>query len=137
MRNVLAANWTSALVLLLVLACPVPSLAGQSVLVRRDAVDPPVLRTTTGERVEFVNRTGRAVHVEFAGDARGHQVVQLPATGPIWVVFHRPGSHPYVIHVYELKERTLAGVVEVSEDPTHPWDSTTCSVTAMGACIEP
>jgi plastocyanin len=115
----------------------VPARGGEAIVVRRDAVEPSVLRATTGERVDFVNRTGRAVHVEFAGDVRGHQVVQLPATGPIWVVFHRPGTHPYVIHVYERPERTLRGTVEVTEDPQRPWDSSSCGVSVMGACLEP
>ena len=115
----------------------VPARGGEAIVVRGDAVEPLVLRATTGERVDFVNRTGRAVHVEFAADVGGHQVVQLPATGPIWVVFHRPGTHPYVIHVYERPERTLRGMVEVTEDPQQPWDSSSCGVSVMGACLEP
>ena len=111
--------------------------AGENIVVHSTAVEPAVLRTTSGERVDFVNGTGRAVHVEFKRDVRRHQVVQTPATGPIWVVFHRPGTHPYVIHVYEPKERTLSGMVEVTESPLQPWDSSTCGITAMGLCIEP
>lgn len=115
----------------------VPARGGEAIVVRGDAVEPSVLRATTGERVDFVNRTGRAVHVEFSADVPGHQVVQFPATGPIWVVFNRPGTHPYVIHVYERPERTLRGTVEVTEDPQQPWDSSSCGVSVMGACLEP
>ena len=114
----------------------VPSRAGENIVVNPEAVVPTVLHTTIGERVDFVNRTGRAVHIEFAGDARGHRVVQIPATGPAWVVFLRQGTHPYVIHVYESKERTLAGVVEVREDPDYRSEYGTCSAVVMGICIE-
>lgn len=110
--------------------------AGDSILVKPDGVEPAVLRTTTGTRVEFLNQTGRAVHVQFSGDAGEHQVVQIPATGPIWVIFHRPGPHPYVIHVYEPKERALPGLVEATEDPQRPSGSPTCSVTVMDVCLE-
>ena len=111
--------------------------AGESVILDGDGVEPRVLRVATGERVDFVNRTGRAVHVEFAGDAREHQVVQLPSTGPIWAVFHRPGAHPYVVHVYEPKERTLRGMVEATDDPAGPREPLTCGVTVMDICLEP
>ena len=107
-----------------------------NVVVTPDAVEPAVLHTKTGERVDFVNRTGRAVHLQFGGDPGGHRVVQVPTTGPFWVVFHRPGAHPYVVHVYGAKERSLSGVVEVSEGRQES-ESPTCGVTAMGVCIEP
>jgi len=88
--------------------------------------------------VDFVNRAQRSVHVEFGVDPRQHEVVQVPATGPIWAVFHRPGTHPYVVHVYDGRTtHTLSGVVAVVEDETHKWDSRTCGLIVMEICIAP
>ena len=108
------------------------------IVITATAIEPAVLRVATGERVDFVNRARRNVHVEFGTDPRQHQVVQIPLTGPIWAVFHRPGTHPYVVHVYggELLT-TLQGLVEVAEDPEHPWRSLTCGAVVEGNCIEP
>jgi hypothetical protein len=131
------ASFTVVVIAALIACTTGPATAGENIVVNLQAVEPSLLHTTTGERVDFVNRTGRAVHVQFAGDLRQHRVVQIPATGPAWVVFLRPGTHPYVIHVYESKERTLAGVVEVREAPQHQSESETCSAVAMGICIEP
>ena len=111
--------------------------AADSVIVNLEAVEPAVLHTTTGGRVEFVNRTGRAVHLQFGGDPVGHQVIQVPITGPFWVVFHRAGTHPYVVHVYGTKERALTGVVEVTEGPQQGAQSPSCGVAVRGVCIEP
>lgn len=76
------------------------------------------------------------MHVEFGDDRRGHHVVQVPITGPIWAVFHRPGTHPYVVHLSGGR-RAVAGTVEVVEDDTHRWDSRTCGGVVMERCIEP
>lgn len=111
--------------------------AAETILVKPDAVDPAVFHTTTGERVDFVNQSGGAVHVEFKGDVREHRVVQIPATGPIWVVFHRSGTHPYEIHFYGPKKLTLTGLVNVTDDPQKPSEpSLTCGIAVMGACLE-
>ena len=99
---------------------------------------PEFLQTTTGARVDFMNRAGRNVHIEFGGDGREHEVVQVPATGPIWAIFHRPGTHPYVVRVYDGRAlRALGGVVGVIEDDTHKWDSRTCGLIVMESCIDP
>jgi hypothetical protein len=112
--------------------------AGHEVIVSEDAVIPRVLSVKTGERVDFRNAVNRLVHIEFGDDARRHEVVQIPVTGPIWAVFHQPGTHPYVVHVGAGKDRrTLDGVVDVVEDATHHWDASTCGVLVMGACLEP
>ncbi len=129
--------------LLLALLATAPLLgAGRAdatqIVITTSAVEPAVLRVPTGERVDFVNRAQRNVHVEFGVDPRQHQVVQVPLTGPIWAVFHRPGTHPYVVHVWSDRlPTTLAGVVEVVDDPEHPWKSLTCGVVVEGKCIEP
>ena len=120
------------------LALGVAEAAATEIIITATAIEPPVLRVPTGERVDFVNRTQRNVHVEFGADPRQHEVVQIPLTGPIWAVFHRPGTHPYAVHVYGGGQlTTLLGRVEVVIDPQHPWESKTCGVVVMGNCIEP
>jgi hypothetical protein len=112
--------------------------ADAEIVIRANAIEPHVLRATMGQRVNFVKRVDLPVHVEFGVDPRQHQVVQIPATGPIWAEFHRPGTHPYVVHIYADKTTTtLHGVVEVVEDPQHPWRPGTCLAVVMGDCIEP
>ena len=108
------------------------------IVITATAIEPAVLRVATGERVDFINRTQRNVHVEFGNDPRQHEVVQIPLTGPIWAVFHRPGTHPYAVHVYGGGQlTTLLGQVEVVDNPEHPWKTTTCGLVVMGNCIEP
>ena len=142
MRRVLGANRTKRLarivIGLAVLAWGgAPARGDEAVVVRLDAVEPAVLRTTAGERVDFVNRTERLVHVQFADDARQHEVIQIPWTGAIWAVFHRPGRHPYEVHVVVGgRERTLRGLVEVAEGEQRPVDPPACGVTVMEVCIE-
>lgn len=102
------------------------------------AVEPRVLTVKTGERVDFRNVAPGFVHLEFGDDPLRHQVVQGPIGAPTWAVFHRRGTHPYVVHVVEgSQRRTLNGVVAVIEDATHRWDSQTCGVVVMGECLEP
>lgn len=120
------------------LALGVAQAAAAEITITATAIEPPVLRVPTGTRVDFVNRTQRNVHVEFGADPRQHEVVQFPTTGPIWAVFHRPGTHPYAVHIYGGGGlTTLQGLVEVVIDSEHPWESKTCGVTVMGNCIEP
>ena len=107
------------------------------VVIERDRLEPQTLETMTGTRVDFVNRTGYPVHLQFSGDVSGHQVVQVPLTGPTWAVFHRPGTHPYVAHVYARQTRSLEGVVSVTTDETHQWQTETCGVVVEGNCLEP
>jgi len=126
--------------LLVLVSLTAPACAGEVVVVvTPDGVEPRVLHATTGERVDFINRTGKPVHLQFKGDVRQHQVVQIPAIGPIWVVFHRPGTHPYEVHAYvtDRDVRTLTGSVEAVEDLRHAEPSLTCGITAIGVCIEP
>ena len=111
--------------------------ADMNVVIHPESIEPAVLRTTTGTRIEFENRTGRAVHLEFEGDPRLHEVVQAPATGPFWVTFNHPGQHRYVVHVYEPKERTLRGVVEVSQGTDQGGAPGACSVAVLGTCVQP
>jgi hypothetical protein len=112
--------------------------ADGEIVIQANAIEPHVLRATMGQRVNFVKRVDLPVHVEFGVDPTKHQVIQIPGTGPFWAVFHRPGTHPYVVHIYATKTTTtLHGVVEVVEDPQHPWAPGTCGAAVMGDCIEP
>jgi hypothetical protein len=127
----------AAFVTLLALLAPVGARAGETIVIEATRVVPDFLETMTGTRVDFVNRAQRSVHVEFGVDPRQHEVVQVPATGPIWAVFHRPGTHPYVVHIYDGRTvRTLSGVVAVVADETHKWDSKTCGLIVMEICID-
>jgi hypothetical protein len=116
-----------------------PAMAAQDeVVIRADSIEPSVLHTVTGRRVEFAKRVNAPVHVEFGEAPEQHQVYQMPATGPIWAIFHRPGTHPYTVHIYDGRATTaLPGLVEVVEDPAHPWGLGTCGAVVMGDCLEP
>ena len=112
--------------------------ADGEIVIRANAIEPHVFHATMGQRVNFVKRVDLPVHVEFGLDPRQHHVVQIPATGPIWAVFNRPGTHPYIVHVYATKATTtMHGIVEVVEDPEHPGVLETCPAVVMGECIEP
>ena len=112
--------------------------ADDEIVIRADAVEPHVFHAVTGQRVNFVKRVDAAAHVEFGVDPGQHQVHQLPATGPIWAIFHRPGTHPYVVHIYGAKTTAvLHGLVEVVENPERPWGPGTCGAVVMGECFEP
>ena len=129
-------GWLVALLALCTVLAPTRALADETIVIEATRLVPEA--TKTGERVGFVNSAQRAVHVEFTGDVRQHELIQVPATGPIWAIFHRPGTHPYVVHVYSGREvRALSGLVDVIEDETHKWDSQTCGVILQGVCLEP
>jgi hypothetical protein len=122
----------------LTLALGVAPARAAEIVITATAIEPEVLHVPTGTRVDFRNRTQRTVHVEFGVDPRQHEVVQFPATGPIWAIFHRPGIHPYAVHIYGGGGlTTLRGRVEVVIDPEQPWESRTCDSVVMGVCIEP
>lgn len=106
------------------------------IVIEAAKVTPKFLTTITGEQVKFLNRSGSSVHVEFGDDVRQHHVVQVPVTGPIWAIFHRPGTHPYVVHVYDHGTKAIAGTVDVIEDEAHKWDARTCGAVIVGECIE-
>src|SRR5512145_1976741 len=85
---------------------------------------PPIFHTTTDQRVPFVNRSGRMVHVQFLDDAVRHHVFQVP--GSIWAIFHQPGRHPYVVHFLAGGGHDLQGLVEVEDGPARSGDPSTC-----------
>jgi hypothetical protein len=63
--------------------------------------------------------------------------VQVPVTGPLWAVFHRPGTHPYTAHIYGRHTVALEGVVSVTTDAAHRWQSGTCDVVVEDNCLVP
>lgn len=108
------------------------------IVIEASSVEPSVLRTVSGKRVDFVNRAKTLAHVEFAGDARQHDLIQVGPSAPVWVIFHRPGTHAYVVHVgVPPNVRTLSGLVEVAEDLESSELPSTCGFTVMGECFEP
>jgi hypothetical protein len=126
-----------AMLAALAFAGPVAWSADSEVIIRSTALDPHVLLTVAGRRVNFVRRVDRPVHVEFGEDPGRHHVFQMPAAGAIWAIFHRPGTHPYVVHIYDGKTTVLHGVVEVVESPERPWGLGTCGAVVMEECVEP
>jgi len=135
----MSTRWLLSLAVATCAVAPIPTHAQgvPQVVIENDRLEPKWLETLTGARVNFINRTGHPVHLQFSGDIRQHEVVQIPATGPIWAIFHRPGTHPYVVHVYNRQTRALPGVVSVTTDETHKWESGTCDVVVEGNCIAP
>lgn len=114
---------------------PSVAMAEEQIVIEGTKLNPPALKTTVGERVTLVNRSGRMVHVDFIGNSGRHEIFQVPTE--IWAIFHRPGLHPYEVHFSYPKAVTLRGMVEAVEDPSRPGDPTTCdSFTVMGVCIE-
>lgn len=122
----------------LTLAPSLSSPAPPEIVINATAVEPHVFHAVTGQRVDFVKRVDAPAHVEFGEQPSQHHVYQLPATESIWAIFHRPGTHPYVVHIYSGKTTTtLHGIIEISEDPQRPWERGTCGAVVMEDCVEP
>ena len=107
------------------------------IVIGATAVEPREYRAIAGQRVNFFVRVDSPVHVEFGEDPKQHHVFQVPVIGHIWAVFYRPGTHPYIVHVYGKKTVVLRGLVEVVEDPDRPFGPGTCGALIVGECIEP
>ena len=45
----------------------------------------------------------RPAHVEFGIDPSAQQVFQMSASDPLWAIFHRPGTHRYVVRIHDGK----------------------------------
>ena len=110
--------------------------AAGEVVIEATALQPPVLATTTGQRVAFVNRSGRIMHIQFAGDEAGHRVFQVP--GEIRAVFHAAGRHDYVVHFSGRREASLRGAVEVARGLTGDHVVPECGGLTInkGVCLE-
>ena len=128
-RIVLFAAVVATLTLAPSLSLPAPG----EIIITAAGVEPHVFHAVAGQRVEYLKRMDAPTHVEFGWDPGQHHVYQIPGTGPVWAIFHRPGTHPYVVHVY--RDNTVAvlhRIVEVVEDPQHPWGPGTCGAVVMG-----
>lgn len=134
MRPVL---WLLAAALALVPSRPEAAPDTVVVEIKAGGLVPRVAQATTAQRVLFVNRTGRIVHVQFQGkDGAQHHVYQV--RGDIWAVFHAPGPHLYVVHFESGPHRALRGLVEVGHVPGAEVEWPTCgSVTVRGDCLDP
>ena len=127
--------YLAAAIVAATLAAGRPAWADHKIMIEANWLDPPVVTVPVDERVTFVNRSGRAAHVEFLGDSGRHHVTQVPTE--IWVIFHAPGRHPYVVHFPEARGADLRGVVEVMADPRGGAETRSCNgLTVMGACLE-
>jgi plastocyanin len=126
----------AAALLWLVLAAPLPAVAAE-IAIEAAALVPAELTVEFGETVRFANRSGRAVHIEFAPHPEGHHVFQVPGT--IRATFHRAGRHAYVVHLESGGPRTeLRGVVNVNESRTPDRHVPACGGRALeDICIEP
>lgn len=65
-----------------------PAAAGE-VVIHASELKSAVLSAAIGERVTFVNHSGRAAHVEFGLDPDRHHVFRV--ADEIWAIFHWPG----------------------------------------------
>lgn len=129
--------WLLSAMLVVVGVSPGAAVAGAGeVIIQANELTPSILIATVGERVNFLNRTGRPVHVEFGVEPDRHQVFQV--SNEIWAVFHRRGSHRYAVHITHDGVRELLGVVEVAEGGGVP-SLPECSgfATVMGMCLAP
>ena len=131
-----AGTWSVALLVTAAALMPSPARADEEIVIELTTVWPAVLQTTAERRVTFVNRAGRMVHVDFAGDGGRHHVYyQVP--DQIWAIFHRAGTHAYLVHFPDGTAADLQGVVEIVADPHQRPDPQACvGVTVMGACLE-
>ena len=110
--------------------------AAGEVVIEATVLRPPVLPATAGQRVTFVNRSGRMIHLQFLGDETGHRVFQVP--GEIRAVFHAVGRHDYVVHFSARREASLRGAVEVARGLTGDHVVPECGGLTInkGVCLE-
>ena len=108
--------------------------AAAEVEISAAALRPQTAMAAVGERVTFVDRSGRRPHLEFHELPRGHRVFQVP--GEIWAVFHAPGRHGYTVHLSD-PTMELHGVVLVQESPEPAGKLRECrGVSVQGECLD-
>ncbi|HWU36896.1 MAG TPA: hypothetical protein VN203_04555 [Candidatus Acidoferrum sp.] len=126
--------------MLAILVVSLPSIAQDmsagEVVIEVTALWPRALTVDPEQRVTFINRSGRMVHLDFMRrDPELHHVFEVPDR--TWAIFHQPGRHPYVVHFGDPKISNLEGVIEVVRDPYGRPDPLVCGgITAPGACGE-
>lgn len=126
----------TVMLLLVILVSAAADAAESEVVISAQSVDPPVLRVLPDQRVLFVNRSGRSMHIDLVGDAKQHHVFRV--SGAIWAIFHRPGRHAYIAHLEDPGGGLLRGVIEVTQESMSESSPPTCpTVTVMGACLDP
>ncbi|MBI4269830.1 MAG: hypothetical protein HY615_05805 [Candidatus Rokubacteria bacterium] len=102
------------------------------ITITTEGLRPRTLSATVDRAVTFLNRAGARVHIEFANDD-GHRLFEIGER--VSAVFHRPGRHPYVVHVGA--DTTLRGVVDVEDDPQAAAGQAICrGVTIKETCVE-
>jgi hypothetical protein len=118
------------------------SMAGEiiagEILVEAEALRPQALMTEPERRVLFINRSYRAIHIQFLmRNGEQHHIVHMPDKDAIWAIFHQVGRHPFVVHFLDRSVPDLYGAVEVVGDPYGRPDPLVCSgITVQGGCIE-
>lgn len=128
--------WQAIVVLLSVILVSAAAEAAESVVaISAQRVEPPELRVLPDQRVVFVNRSGRSLHIDVVGDAKQHHVFRV--SGTIWAIFHRPGRHTYAVHFEDVSGGVLRGVIEVTEDVSGSLPPTCSTITVLSACLEP
>lgn len=124
----------AALVSLLAIAAATSAADVAEIVVEATGVRPPVAHVALDAPIRFVNRTNRDIHVEFLGNQGEHHVVNVP--GRISAVFHRPGRHPFVVHVAGTGRELARGVVDVPEDPARNGIPVCGWITVESICYE-
>lgn len=104
------------------------------IVVEANGLRPPAAHAALDAPVRFVNRTNGDIHIELLGDRGEHHVVNVP--GQIWASFHRPGRHPFVVHVGSTGRELARGVVDVPEDPARDGLPVCGWITVEGICYE-
>ena len=137
MRLVVRLTWTvaTAFVVLPGASTAAEILAGE-IVIEANTLHPEVLMTEPEHRVLFINRSGRAVHVQFSmKNGEPHHLVQVPEQ--IWAISHQFGRHLFVVHFGDPAMVNLHGAVEVVGDPYGRPDPLVCSgIPVQGACLE-
>ena len=113
-----------------------PGVAGadHEIAVLSSAIEPSMVRVALDERVTFVNRSGRAIHVEMTGPEGERHLFHLYDT--MWVEFHRPGRHPFVVHFYTGRRVDVRGVVDVEAETRSLPLSECAGFTVDDLCID-
>jgi hypothetical protein len=113
-----------------------PGTAAEPIVVGPGLLRPSAAFVKAETWLEFVNRSGLPVHVEFF-DRSGEQHHVIHEPDRIWAIFHRPGRHLFVVHFLDRKHADLHGAVDVGEGPHGGPDPLLCSwITPMGGCLE-
>lgn len=104
------------------------------IVVEANGLRPPVAHVQIDTAVRFVNRTQIDIHLEFFGDRGEQHVVNVP--GQISATFHRPGRHPFVVHVGSTGRELARGVIDVADASPRNGLPVCGWVTVESICLE-